>query len=355
MGRICISFDLQQRAKAVAILLATFSIVSASVCSASSCVVDNYLQSDADDARTAGNGAGTASLIDSPVPTLNTSQQQNSDAQPAFMPGKGRSAFRTGIRTELGRPVAARSGRSIARTPLIDFAVLSFAVMAVLSVAVRRKYRELKRYADVIASIVLLSAFSPLMLLIALLIKIDSPGPVIIKQVRVGLNRRKRSARGDDSPSERRKYRNYGSLFMLYKFRTMYADAEAKTGPVWARKNDDRITRFGALLRKTHLDELPQFMNVLKGDMGIIGPRPERPVFTEQLRSHIRNFDKRLLVKPGITGLAQVRYRYAASIADTRKKLKYDLLYIKKMCITMDMRILLNTFNMLMTTDKGAR
>ncbi|MHB9156186.1 MAG: sugar transferase [Endomicrobiales bacterium] len=230
---------------------------------------------------------------------------------------------------------------------------LSFAAVLLAALVARKKYFQSKRVFDIVGSIVILSLFLPVLLISAILIKIDSPGPVFIKQTRVGVNRRHYSP----SPShaaERRKRENPGSLFTIYKLRTMSADAEKMTGPVWARENDDRITKIGRVLRKTHLDEIPQFMNVLRGDMCIVGPRPERPVFINKLNQCIKNYDRRLKVKPGITGLAQVRYHYAASIGDAKKKLKYDLLYIEKMSPLTDIRILVNTLNMVVSM-KGAR
>lgn len=230
--------------------------------------------------------------------------------------------------------------------------VLGLLCAAILVVPlISRYYLSCKRCFDIVISILALSVFSPLLAVSALLIKIDSPGPIFLRQTRVGVNRRRRRA---GSSGERRHDCACGLPFTLYKLRTMRHDAEAVTGPVWAKEHDSRITRVGRILRKTHIDEIPQFINVLKGDMCVIGPRPERPLFTGELSTSINGYVKRLDVKPGITGLAQVRYHYAASVEDTRKKLKYDLLYINKMCLLMDIRILFRTLNMVLTT-KGAR
>jgi lipopolysaccharide/colanic/teichoic acid biosynthesis glycosyltransferase len=246
------------------------------------------------------------------------------------------------------------------QNPLLDFfdtvdlIIVLLALSAIIMILIVRKhYFEAKRIFDIIFSIIALAACSPIMFLIALAVKLDSSGPIFIRQVRVGLNRRGNRRRSLFS-RERRGKQNLGCLFTIYKFRTMRADAETKSGPVWAKENDDRVTRVGRILRKTHLDELPQFVNVLQGDMCIIGPRPERPVFINQLQKCIPNYDKRLQVKPGITGLAQVRYRYAASTLDAKIKLRYDLLYIRKMCFLLDIGILLNTLNIIVST-KGAR
>ncbi len=191
--------------------------------------------------------------------------------------------------------------------------------------------RPIKRAIDIVGSIVALILLSPLMLLIALVIKIESPGPVIYGQERVGRK---------------------GRIFTIYKFRSMVTDAE-KDGPKWSQGvKDQRITRIGHFLRKTHLDELPQFWNVLKGEMSIVGPRPERPFFTEEFQKVIPGYEERHKVKPGITGLAQTRYRYDASIADVKRKLRFDKLYIQRMGLRLDLRILVRTI-LVMLRRKG--
>ena len=182
--------------------------------------------------------------------------------------------------------------------------------------------RVVKRLIDIVVSLIVLGLGLPLWVLIAILIKIDSRGPVIYKQERVGKD---------------------GKIFTLYKFRSMYENAEALTGPTWATKNDPRVTRVGKILRKLHLDEIPQFINVLKGDMSLIGPRPERPVFVEKLSKEIPLYRRRLKVKPGITGWAQVKYKYDESIEDVKKKLQYDLFYIENMSLRMDLKIIAYT------------
>ncbi|MCM8775340.1 MAG: sugar transferase [Candidatus Omnitrophica bacterium] len=176
-----------------------------------------------------------------------------------------------------------------------------------------------KRLLDISVSTLGLIVFSPVMAVTAIAIKLDSPGPVIFRQSRVGMK---------------------GRQFFMYKFRTMHEDAEAATGPVWASQNDPRVTRVGNLLRKTHLDELPQLWNVLEGTMSVVGPRPERPYFVNELRKWIPHYDRRLCAKPGITGLAQIKRRYDETIADVRKKVRYDILYIQKMCPLLDMKVI---------------
>jgi len=163
---------------------------------------------------------------------------------------------------------------------------------------------------------------SPLMLLVAIAVRLTSPGPVLYKQIRVGRN---------------------GATFPIYKFRSMYRDAEAQTGAVWASKNDPRITPLGYWLRKMRLDELPQLFNVVRGDMCIVGPRPERPEFIKMLEEKIPCYRQRLTVKPGVTGWAQVNYKYGDTIEDTVAKLEYDLYYIKNLAISLDFYIIFHT------------
>lgn len=190
-----------------------------------------------------------------------------------------------------------------------------------------------KRALDIAFALVGLVLVCPVITVVAILIKVVSPGPVFFKQERVGYK---------------------GKKFEIYKMRTMRVDAEKNTGPVWARENDPRLIKFGKRIRKLHLDELPQLWNVLRGDMSIVGPRPERPVFVENLSVEISDYRKRMNVKPGITGLAQVRNKYDETIKDVRKKVKYDLLYIRERCLMVDLRIILLTV-LVAATGKGAR
>lgn len=173
-----------------------------------------------------------------------------------------------------------------------------------------------------VAALLSLIVVGPLMLLVALAIKLDSRGPIFYKQERVGKG---------------------GNPFFVLKFRSMRVDAESLTGPVWAQEDDPRITRVGKWLRKLRLDELPQFINVLRGDMSFIGPRPERPYFVEMLKQQIPFYDLRHSVRPGITGWAQVSHHYGASVDEAKEKLEYDLFYIKNMSISLDLLILVQT------------
>lgn len=190
-----------------------------------------------------------------------------------------------------------------------------------------------RRVLDVVWSAVGLVIGAPIMLLIAGLTKVMSPGPVLYHQERVGLN---------------------GRRFFVHKFRTMREDAEAETGPVWSHHDDPRITRLGAILRRTRLDELPQLWNILKGEMSVVGPRPERPEFVGELTALIPYYGQRHVVKPGLTGWAQVRYTYGASVEDAVQKLQYDLYYIKNMSIALDIVIVLKTIKTVILR-RGAR
>jgi len=193
------------------------------------------------------------------------------------------------------------------------------------NVARRSLYEKLKHPFEFVAALILFIILLPLSILIALLITITSPGPVIYKQKRVGKG---------------------GKEFTLYKFRTMRKNAE-KGGAQWAKENDSRVIPFGKFLRHTHLDELPQLMNILKGDISFIGPRPERSEFVEQLRKEIPFYDIRHLSKPGITGWAQINYRYGASIEDAYNKLEYDIFYTKNRSFILDVAIILKTLKLL--------
>ncbi|HEQ98901.1 MAG TPA: sugar transferase [candidate division Zixibacteria bacterium] len=218
----------------------------------------------------------------------------------------------------------------------------------------------IKSVADFFASLIGLILLTPLFLIIALLIKLDSSGPVFYSQVRVGIDRRKSDRRSsecliseDKRRRDRRRKNYYGRPFRIIKFRTMVENAERKCGPAWAIENDPRITRVGSFLRKTRLDELPQLFNVLKGEMSLIGPRPERPMFIEDFSSKVENYTLRMKVKPGITGLAQVENGYDSSVDTVKSKIAYDLCYIRDWSLWQDIKILLKTV-VVVITGKGA-
>jgi sugar transferase (PEP-CTERM system associated) len=193
--------------------------------------------------------------------------------------------------------------------------------------------RALKRAIDIIASVVLLILTLPLMLAVSILIRLETPGPVLYKQDRVGL---------------------HGKTFTLFKLRSMRVDAEAGGKPVWAAKRDPRVTRVGSIIRQTRIDELPQLLNVLRGEMSLTGPRPERPFFVEQLEAVLPFYAVRNYVKPGVTGWAQVNYPYGASVEDAREKLSYDLYYVKNRGLILDLLILISTVRVILFRE-GAR
>lgn len=191
----------------------------------------------------------------------------------------------------------------------------------------------IKRVFDLLSAALLLVLAAPIMVITALVIKLDSRGPVFYRQERVGLN---------------------GSTFQVAKFRSMRVDAEKDGKPRWASVQDDRVTKVGNFIRRTRIDELPQLFNVLKGEMSMVGPRPERPYFVEQLTQQIPYFAVRQSIKPGLTGWAQVRYQYGATVEDSIEKLQYDLYYVKNHTLFLDIVILFETVAVVLT-GKGAR
>lgn len=195
-----------------------------------------------------------------------------------------------------------------------------------------KPYLLFKRVMDICFSIVGLAIMACLFPFIFLAIKASSRGAVIFKQLRVGL---------------------HGRNFTIYKFRTMYSDAESKTGAVWAKAKDSRITFPGRIMRKMRIDELPQFWNIFKGDMSLVGPRPERPEFVNMLKERIPFYDERHLVKPGLTGWAQVLFPYGNSVEDAMEKLHYDLFYVRNMSVFMDLKIILKTISTVLAAKGG--
>jgi sugar transferase (PEP-CTERM system associated) len=180
----------------------------------------------------------------------------------------------------------------------------------------------IKRAFDILSGAIILILTLPIACLTAIAVRLESPGGVFYRQERIGLN---------------------GRPFMLLKFRSMRADAEKDGVPKWAQVNDERITRIGSFIRKVRIDEIPQVVNVLKGDMSFIGPRPERPFFVEELRQVIPYYAERHRVKPGISGWAQLNYPYGASIEDAKEKFQYDLYYIKNYSLFLDLIVLIQT------------
>lgn len=190
-------------------------------------------------------------------------------------------------------------------------------------------YETTKKIFDVILSIIILIIFFPILLLIIIIISLETGRPILIKQERYGL---------------------YGKIFLMYKFRTMYNNSETN-GPLWTVKNDPRITKFGNFLRKSRLDELPQLINVLRGEMSIVGPRPERPFFMNKIEEKMPEFRQRLNVKPGITGLAQIMYKYTNTVEEAKGKLFYDMEYIKNRSFLFDLKIILKTIPITIRLD----
>jgi lipopolysaccharide/colanic/teichoic acid biosynthesis glycosyltransferase len=227
--------------------------------------------------------------------------------------------------------------------------------------AVWRLNIVLKRGFDIAGATVGLILSLPFFVVLPIIIKLDSPGPVFFRQERVGINRRRCKERrvaqarvGVERRGRGRRRTNvHGRPFEIIKFRTMVQDAEKKCGPVWATANDPRITRFGQFMRKTRLDEIPQLWNVLKGEMSLVGPRPERLYFVEKLSREVPDFLDRLQVTPGITGLAQVKNGYDSSVESVHRKITYDLKYIRGWNIIKDLRILCATV-IVVITGRGA-
>ena len=180
----------------------------------------------------------------------------------------------------------------------------------------------IKRTFDLVGSSLGIVFFWPVIFLAGLLIKYNSKGPMMYSQKRVGEN---------------------GKIFVIHKLRTMTKDAESKTGPIWAKKGDERIIKGAHLLRRFHIDELPQLFNILKGQMSFVGPRPERPEIIKRFDYNIPNYNKKFNIKPGITGYAQIRHKYDETIGDVKMKLRYELFYINRMCLLLDLKIMFAT------------
>ena len=217
--------------------------------------------------------------------------------------------------------------------------------------------RAAKRAMDIVGALLLLLALWPVMLVTALLVKLTSPGPVIFRQTRVGLNLRaadRRRDSGSDAAEDRRARRDrrvqpaYGRHFVLYKFRSMRIDAESN-GAQFAVQGDARVTPVGRFLRLTRLDELPQLWNVLKGEMSLVGPRPERPEFIEELSEQIPDYLQRLGLKPGLTGVAQIVNGYDNDIESFRRKVAFDVLYLQNCSLWNDLKILFRTIRVVLT------
>jgi lipopolysaccharide/colanic/teichoic acid biosynthesis glycosyltransferase len=233
---------------------------------------------------------------------------------------------------EPGRPQRAEERRALRRARL---ARLSFVDQE------SGLQRAARRGLNILAAVVGIALTAPLMLVIAALIKLTSPGPVLFVQPRVGLDRR--IGNGGGRLDLRRKEDLGGRIFRIYKFRTMTHHPEGTREQVWAAPDDPRVTPLGRLLRRTRLDELPQFFNVLKGDMNIVGPRPEQPEIFQKLRHRVTGYQARQRVLPGITGLAQVNHHYDRTISDVEVKVRHDLEYVQRVSPVEDLRIMART------------
>ena len=208
----------------------------------------------------------------------------------------------------------------------------------------------IRRCVNLVLALVAMLVMLPVMFFIAMLVRLTSRGPVLYTQERVGLDRRERAA---NLHNHRRQRDLGGQPFTIYKFRTMRVDAEHHSGAVWAQQRDPRVTPIGRLLRQYRLDELPQLLNVLKGEMNIVGPRPERPTIFAELREHIAEYPLRQRAKPGITGLAQINHHYDRSLEDVRTKVHYDLEYIRRQSVGEDFRIMLKTLPVILLRRGG--
>jgi lipopolysaccharide/colanic/teichoic acid biosynthesis glycosyltransferase len=206
------------------------------------------------------------------------------------------------------------------------------------------------RVLNFVVALVALIILLPVLLIIAVMVRLTSRGPVFYTQTRVGMDRREPL---DPNTNHRRQLNIGGQPFTIYKFRTMRVDAEQTCGAVWAQRQDPRVTMVGRFLRQYRFDELPQLLNVLKGEMNIVGPRPERPTIFAELREHIAEYPLRQRAKPGITGLAQINHHYDRSLEDVRTKVQYDLEYIRRRSVIEDLRIMLRTLPVILLRRGG--
>jgi len=240
--------------------------------------------------------------------------------------------------------------------PLADAAPVPGAILdlepaaeSVIEVRPRERHETLCRAVNVTLAAIALVALSPVFLLIAIAVKLTSRGPIFYSQVRVGVDRRYDRAASD----ERRIHDLGGRPFTMHKFRSMHVNAEPDGRAVWALRSDPRVTLVGRVLRRTRLDELPQLLNVIKGDMNIVGPRPERPSLFADLRAGIPHYRFRQRVKPGITGWAQINQCYDACVDDVRRKVQYDLEYLRRQSLLEDLRIMTMTVPVMLFGQKG--
>ncbi|HEU4994851.1 MAG TPA: sugar transferase [Gemmatimonadaceae bacterium] len=245
-------------------------------------------------------------------------------------------------------PVRKRHRRSDAPLELLPRSA-DVAPSAAEEVFPRERSETVSRTLNVAIAFVALVLVTPILAIVAALIKLTSRGPVLYSQTRVGVDRRFRQSETDD----RRSHDHGGKPFTMYKFRTMCVDAEADGRAVWASKTDSRVTPIGGMLRRCRLDELPQLYNVIRGDMNIVGPRPERPSIFAELRQSIPEYHMRQRVKPGITGWAQINQSYDACVDDVRRKVGYDLEYLRRQGMIEDLRIMSMTLPVMLFRRGG--
>lgn len=247
------------------------------------------------------------------------------------------------------RRLDASDARDIERPRSVDITRTGERV-AVEEVIPPDRSESVNRVLNVFLATAGLFLLSPILLLIAILIRLTSRGPVIYAQTRVGLDRRWRETL---ALRERRHEDLGGQVFTMFKFRTMRVDAERFSGAVWAQENDPRVTPLGRILRKFRLDELPQLWNIVRGDMNIVGPRPERPSIVARLREDIPEYRFRHRVKPGLTGLAQINQHYDQCLEDVRGKVRWDLEYIRRQGLWLDIRIMVRTVPAVLLKFRG--
>jgi lipopolysaccharide/colanic/teichoic acid biosynthesis glycosyltransferase len=249
-----------------------------------------------------------------------------------------RVGYTLGIAPRPGTTTATRGARSGAETTLrlVTAADVGPTAQVLEDVVPRTRSERVSRITNLVVAAVALVVLAPVMAFVALAVRLTSPGPVLYAQTRVGVDRRNRGMAADS----RRVHDHGGKLFTMYKFRTMCVNAEADGKAVWATKRDSRVTPIGRILRAARLDELPQLYNVLRGDMNIVGPRPERPSIFAELRKDIPEYPQRQRVKPGITGWAQINQSYDACVQDVRRKVSLDLEYIRRQSLVEDLKIM---------------
>jgi lipopolysaccharide/colanic/teichoic acid biosynthesis glycosyltransferase len=258
---------------------------------------------------------------------------------------------REGARARRQADMRRGTDGSVARASAADdIALQLYPAGSPIGVTPRPRSETANRVVNFALAVVAIIILSPILLLVAIVVWATSRGPIIYVQERVGIDRR---ARRTLAMYDRRAADIGGTVFKIYKFRTMRVDAEQRSGAVWAVQNDPRVTLVGRFLRRTRLDELPQLINVLQGDMNIVGPRPERPTIFMNLRENIAEYPLRQRAKPGITGLAQINHNYDSCLDDVRTKVSYDLQYLAKQSLWEDIKIMLQTIPVMIFKKGG--